>query len=259
MWLVRRVRVGCCSVAKSCLTFCDPMDCSIPGFSLHYLPEFAQTHFHQVGDAIQLSHPLSPLSSPAFNLSQHPGLFQWVGPSRQVVSPSNEYSGLISFRIDGVDLLAIQGTLKSLLPHHSSRASPLLCSIFFMFQLSHLYLTTGKIIALTTWIFVGWDVTISDFHASQVGSYICPRRTWWDFHSPWDACPPFPDHQISTRSASPPSTSFHCFLENTDASSAEGESWRLPEAVRKVTLQSSHLNSYHNCLASLCSLSLSRY
>ena len=92
---------------------------------LHYLLEFAQTHVHQVSDAIQPSHPLSSPSPPVLNLSQHLGLFQWGGPLHWnfSISPSDEYSGLISFRMDWVDLLAVQGTLKSLLQHHSSKAS----------------------------------------------------------------------------------------------------------------------------------------
>ena len=96
---------------------CSPMDCSMPGFLvLHYLPEFAQTQVHWVSDTVQPSHPLSPFSAPAFSLSQHQGLFQWLSSSHQVVkvlsfsiSPSNEYSGLISFRNDWLDLLADQG------------------------------------------------------------------------------------------------------------------------------------------------------
>ena len=149
------------SVAQSCPTLCDPMDCSTPGFLvLHHRPELAQTH---VGGAIQPSHPLSSPSPPAFNLFQHQGLFQWIsslhrGPKNWSfsfsISSSNEYSGLISFRIDWLDLLAVQGTLKSLLQHHSSRASILWCSAFFIVQLSHPYMTTGKTIALTRWIFV---------------------------------------------------------------------------------------------------------
>ena len=140
------------------------MDCSMPGFPvLHYLPEFAQTHVHWVSDAIQPSHPLLSPSPPAFSLSQHRGLFQWVGSSIRwpkywsfslSISPSNECSGLISFRMDWLDLLAVQGTLKSLLQHHGWRASILLCSAFFMVQLSHPYMTAGKTIALTRWIFV---------------------------------------------------------------------------------------------------------
>ena len=104
---------------------------------------------------------LSPSSPSALNLSQHHGLFQWVGTSHQVaklwsfsISPSYEYSGLISSRIDWFDLLAVQGTLRSLLQHHNSKASILWCSVFFMVQHSHPYMTTGNIIALTIWNFV---------------------------------------------------------------------------------------------------------
>ena len=141
------------------------MDCSTPGLPVHHqLLGFTQTHVHWVGDAIQPSHPLSCPSPPAFNLSQHQGLFQWVSSSHQVakvlefhfsISPSNEYSGLISFRMDWLDLLAVQGTLKSLLQHHSSKASILRCSAFFMVWLSHPYVATGENIALTRWAFVG--------------------------------------------------------------------------------------------------------
>ena len=119
----------CCrSVAQSCPTLCDPMNCSTPGFPvLHHLPELAQAHVHWVGDAIQPSHPLSSPCPPALNLSQHQGLFQWVSSLRQVAKilellhqSSNEYSGLISLRMHWFDLRAVQGTLKSLLQHHSS-------------------------------------------------------------------------------------------------------------------------------------------
>ena len=142
------------SVTHSCPTLWDLMDCSTPGFPvLHQLPELAQTHVHRVGDAIQPSHPLSFPSPPAFNLSQHQGLFQWVSywSFSFSISPSNEYSGLISFRIDWFDLLVVQATLKSLLQHHSSKTSILCCSAFFMVQLSHPYMNTGKIIDLTIW------------------------------------------------------------------------------------------------------------
>ena len=125
----------CCLVAQSCLTLCDPMDCSTPGFfSLHHLPKLAQTHVHWVSDAIQPSHPLSS-PSPAFNLSQHQGLFHESTPHIRwpkywnfsfSISPSNEYSEFISFWIDWFDLLIVQWTLKSLLQHHSSCASPLI-------------------------------------------------------------------------------------------------------------------------------------
>ena len=111
------------SVAQSRPTLCDPMDCSTPGFPVHHqLPEYTQTHVHWVGDAIQPFYPLSSLSPPALNLSQHQGLFKWVSSLDQVakywsfcfsISPSNEYSGLMSFRIDWFDLSAVQGTVES--------------------------------------------------------------------------------------------------------------------------------------------------
>ena len=120
-------------------------------------------HVHWVDDAIQLSHPLSSPSPPALNLSQHQGLFKWVSYSHQVakvlefqlnISPTNEHPGLISFRMDCSDFLTVQGTLKSLLQHHSSKASILPNSAFFIVQLSHSYMATGKTIALTRWTFV---------------------------------------------------------------------------------------------------------
>ena len=127
-----------CSVTQLCPTLCDPMDCSTPGFPVHHqLPELAQTHAHWVGDAIQPSYPLSSPSPSAFNLSQYQGLFQWVTPSHQVakglelqltISLSNEYSGLISIRIDWFDLLAVQGILKSLLKCHMAISLFLLCT-----------------------------------------------------------------------------------------------------------------------------------
>ena len=122
---------SCCSVTKLYLTLCNPMDCSTLGSPiLHHLPEFAQIHVYWIGDAIQTSHSLSSPSPPALNLSQHQGVFQWVGSSPQVpkywsfsISTASKYSGLISFRIDWFDLLALQGTLKSLLQHHNLKAS----------------------------------------------------------------------------------------------------------------------------------------
>jgi len=134
---------------------------AMPGLPVHHqLPEFTQTHVHRVSDAMQPSHPLSSPSPPGLNLSQHQGLF-WVSSSHQVakvlasISPSNKYSGLISLRMDWFDLLAVQGTLKSLLQHHSSKTSILQCSAVFIVQLAHPYMTTGKTIALTGWNFVG--------------------------------------------------------------------------------------------------------
>ena len=142
----------------------NPMDYSRPGLPVHHqLPESTQTHVHWVSDAIQPSHPLSSPSPPALNLSQHQGLFKWGKSSHQVakvlefqlhVSPSGEHPGLIFFSMDWLDLFAVQGTLKSLLQHHSSKASILWCSAFFIVQLSNPHMTTGKTIALTRRIFV---------------------------------------------------------------------------------------------------------
>ena len=143
------------SVAQLCLTLCDPMDCSTSGLPVHHqLPELAQTHVHRVSDAIQPSHPLSAPSPPAFNFSQHQGLFQWVSSLHQLrpnywsfsfsISLSNQYSELISFRIGWFDFLAVQGILKSLLQHHSSKGSILQHSALFIVPLRHPYTTTGK-------------------------------------------------------------------------------------------------------------------
>ena len=141
---------------QSCPTPHDPMNRITPGLPVHHqLLESTQTHVRCVGDAIQPSHPLlSP--SPAFNLSQHQNLSnesvlltRWpkYWSFSFSISPSNEYSGVISFSIDSFDLLAAQETLKNLLQHHSSKASILQLSVFFMVQLSHPYKTTGKTIA----------------------------------------------------------------------------------------------------------------
>ena len=148
------------SVTQSCPTLSDPMHYSTPVFPVHHpLRELTQIHVHQVSDAIQPSHPLPSPFPLTFNLSQHQGLFKWVSSSHQVakywsfsfnISPSNEHPGLISFRMDWLDVLAVQGTLKSLLQHHSSKASILQHSAFFTVQLSHPNMTTGKTIALTT-------------------------------------------------------------------------------------------------------------
>ena len=127
-------------------------------------PRVYSTHVHWVGDAIQPSHPLSSPSPPAPNPSQHQSLFnesvlhmRWpkYWSFSFSISAFNEYSGLISFRMDWFDLLAVQGTLKSLLQHHSWKASILRHSAFFASQLSHPYMAAGKTIALTRWTFIG--------------------------------------------------------------------------------------------------------
>ena len=140
------------------------MDWRTLGFPVHHqVPGLTQTHVSCV-DGIQPSHPLSSPFPPSFNLSQHQGLFKWLSSSVRwpkywsfsfSISPSNEYSALISFRMDCSDFLAVQETLKSLLQNHSSKASILRCSAFFTVQLSHPYVTTGKTTALTRWTFVG--------------------------------------------------------------------------------------------------------
>ena len=139
------------------------MNRSTPGLPVyHQLPEFTQTHVHRVSDAIQPSQTLLAPSPPTFNLSQQQSLFKWVSLAHQVAKvlefqlqhqTFHEYPGLI-FRIDWLDLPAVQGTLRSL-QHHSSKASVLWCSAFFIVQLSHPYITTGKTIALTRETFVG--------------------------------------------------------------------------------------------------------
>ena len=151
-------------VTQSCPTLCSPMNRSTLGLPVHHqLPEYTQTHVHWVGDAIQQSHPLSSPSPLAFDLCQRQDLFiesalciRWpkYWSFSFSISPSKEHSGLI-FRMDWLDLLEFQGALKSLLQYHSSKASILCCSAFFIVQLSHPYMTTGKTIALTRQTFVG--------------------------------------------------------------------------------------------------------
>ena len=170
---------------------CDPMNCSTPGLPVHHqLPEFTQTHVHRVGDAIQPSHPVSSSSPAAPNPSQHQSF-----PMSQVfsnestlhmrwpkywsfsfsISPSNEHPGLISFRMHWLDLLAVQGTLKSLLQHHSSKVSILWHSAFFTVQLSHPYMTTGKTIALTRQTFVGKVMSLLCNMLSRLVIIFLPR------------------------------------------------------------------------------------
>ena len=168
------------SVAQSCPTLCDPMNRSTPGLLVHHqLPQFTQTHVHRVRDAIHPSHPLSsPSSSLQSVFSNESALhirwskywgFSFSG------SPSKEYSGLISFRMDWLDLLVVQGTLKSLLQHHSSKASVLQHSGFFVVQLSYPYMTTGKNLALTRWTFVGKVISLIFNMLSRLVITFLPR------------------------------------------------------------------------------------
>ena len=180
------------------------MNCIAPGFPVHHhLLELAQTHVHWVSDAIQPSHPLLSPSLPALNLPQHQSLFQWVSSSHQVanywslsfsISPSKEDSGLISFRIDWFDLPVVQRTLKSLLQHHSSKASIPQCSAFFMVQLSHPYMTTGKTIALMIWIFVSKVMSLLFNTLSRLVTAFLPRSkcvlgSWLQSLSAWFGSP----------------------------------------------------------------------
>ena len=147
------------SVAQSYPTLCDPMKRNTPGLPIHHqLQELTRTHVHRAGDAIQPSHLLSsPLLLPPIPpiirvfSSETTLCMRWpkYWSFSLSISPSNEHPGLISFRMDWLDLLAVQGTLKSLLQHHSSKASIFWHSAFFTVQLSHPYMTTGKTIALT--------------------------------------------------------------------------------------------------------------
>ena len=160
------------SVTQSCPYLCDPMDCSKPDLPVHHqFLEFTQIHVHWVSDTISFS--VVPFSfrlqsftwSQSFQMSQ---LFASGGQGigvRFSISPSNKYSGLISFRMDWLDLLAVQVSLKSLLQDHSLEASVLQHSVFFMVQLSHPYMTTGKTIALSTGTFV--DKRMSPFFNTQ--------------------------------------------------------------------------------------------
>ena len=135
------------------------MNRSTPGLPVHHqLPEFTQTHVHRVCDAIQPSHPLSspfllPPMPPSIRVLSNESTLHMRWPKSWSfslsTSPSKEHPGLISFRMDWLDLLAVQGTLKSLLQYHSLNASILWHSVFFTVQLSHPYTTTGKTIALT--------------------------------------------------------------------------------------------------------------
>ena len=139
------------------------------------LLEFTQTHVHRIGDAMQPSHPLSSPSLPPPNSSQHQGLFQWVTSSHKVAKVLEFQLQRQSFQwtlrtdelMDWLDLPSVQGTLKSLLQHHSSKAAILWCSAFFTVQLSHPYMTTGKTTALTRWAFVG-----------KVMSLLCNMLGW---------------------------------------------------------------------------------
>ena len=183
------------SVTQSCPTLCDPINRSMSGFPVHHqLPEFTQTHVHRVSDAIQPSHPLSSPSPPAPNLSQHEGLFQWVHSSHEVAKvlefqlqhQSFQWTFRTDlFRMDWLDLLAVQVTLKSLLQQQNSKSSFLQHSAFFIVQLSHPYITTGKTIALTRQTFVGKVVSLlfNMLSGKRLLFHCCSHHLQW-FWSP---------------------------------------------------------------------------
>ena len=149
------------SVAQSCLTLCDPMDCSTPGFPVHHqLPELSQTHIHWIGDAIQPSHPLSSPFPFTFILSQHQGLFQWISSLHQVAKvleiqlQYQSFQWILRtdfFRMDWLDLLAVKRTLRSLLQHHSSKALILWHSAVQLWQ-SNCHIHTWLLVKPHLWL-----------------------------------------------------------------------------------------------------------
>ena len=159
------------------------MDCSIPGLPVHHqLPEFTQTHVHWVSDAIQPSyHPLllPPSIFPRIRVFSNESVLPIRWPKYWSfsfsLSPSNEHSGLISFRMEWLDLLAVRGTLKSLLQHHNSKTSILQLSAFFIVQLSHPYVTTGETIVLTRRTFVGKVMSLLFNRLSRLVIAFLPR------------------------------------------------------------------------------------
>ena len=173
------------SVTQSCPTLCDSMDCSMPGLPVHHqLLRFTQTHVHWVeipSNYLILCHPLLLLPSifPTIRTFSNESVLHIRWPKDWSfsfsISPSNEYSGFISFRMDWLDLLAVQGTLKSLLQYHSSKASILWHSAFFIVQLSHLSMTTGNTIALTRWTFVGKVMSLLFIMLSRLVIAFLPR------------------------------------------------------------------------------------
>ena len=203
------------SITQSCPTLCDPMDCSTPGFPAHHqLLEFTQSHVHRVGDAIQPSHLLSSPSPPAFHLSSikvfsNESVLHIRWPKYWSlsfsISPSNEYSGLTSFRMYCLDFLAVQGTLKSLLQHHSSKASIPQRSALFMVQLSHPYLTTGKTIALTRWTSVGKVMSLLFNMLSRLVMAFLPRSKLLNFMAAVTICSEFGAQENKVCHC------FHCF------------------------------------------------
>jgi len=164
LFKVISVSVQFISVTQSCLTLSDPMKCSMPSLPVHHqLLEFTQMSIKSVMTSshlilccpLLLLPPIPPSIRVFFNESTLRMRWPKYWSFSFSISPSNEHPGLISFRMDWLDLFEVQVSLKSLLQHQSSKASVLRCSVFFTVQLSHPYMTTGKTIALTRWTFVG--------------------------------------------------------------------------------------------------------
>ena len=183
------------SVAQSCPTLCDPMNRSTPGLPIHHqLPEPTQTHV--IGSVMPSNHLI--LCCPPLLL---PSIFRSISVFSNEsalhirwakywsfsfsISPSSEYPGLISFRMDWLDLLAVQRTLKSLLQHHSLKASILWCSAFFIVQISHPYMTTGKTIALTRWTFVDKVMFLLFNMLSRLEKAMAPHSSTLAWKIPW--------------------------------------------------------------------------
>ena len=197
--MVSFLKISFCSVAHLCPILCDPMDYSRPGLPVrHQLLEFTQNHLHWVSDAIQPSHPLLAPSPPVLNLSWHQGLFQWVSSLHQVAKAlefqlqqqSFQWTPRTDILQDGlVGSLCSPRTLKSLLQHHSSKASILLRSAFFIVQLSDPYMTTGKTITLTRWTFISKVMSLLFNMLSRLVITFLPRSVFqfhgWGHHLQW--------------------------------------------------------------------------
>ena len=187
------------------------MECSTPGFPVcHQLPQLVQTHVHRVGDAnhLILCHPLllPPLIFPSIRVFSNESALRMRWPKYWSFSfsiiPSNKYSGLISFRIDWLDLLAVQGTLKNLLQHHSSKGSILLCSAFFIVQLSHPYMAIGRAIALTRQTFVGREMSLPFICCLVDHSFSSKEQASFNFMATMNICSDF---------RAPKNKVWHCF------------------------------------------------
>ena len=201
------------SVTQSCPTPCDPMNCSMPGLPVHHqLPEFTQTHIHELlmpSSHLILCRPLFllPPIPPSIRIFSSESVLRIRWPEfwsfSFSISPSNEHSGLISFRMDWLDLFAVQGTLKSLLQHHSSKASILWHSTFFIVQLSHPCITTGKTIALTRWTLVGKVMSLLFNMLSRFVITFLPSNNSFNFMAAVTICSILEPPKIKSVTVSP--------------------------------------------------------